>query len=108
MAIKHLELSAASALTATAVVKYTVPVATTTQIRQATAFNSTASPVTLMVYIVPSAGSPSASNQLVNQAIAAGATYNCPELIGKIMPTGSTMQALGLTVTFSASGAEIV
>lgn len=107
MTIKHLELCAASTLTGTAATKYTAPTATTTQIRQVTALNTTAAPVTLQVYIVPLAGTAGTANQLVSFSVPAGTSYLCPELIGKIMPAGSFMQALGNGLTFTASGAEI-
>lgn len=105
--IKHLEIAAASVLTGSAVTKYTVPAATNTQIRQVNALNTTASPVSLVAYIVPNAGSPAIGNQFVSYSVPAGGSYQCPELIGKIMPTGSTLQVLGAGLTFSASGAEI-
>ena len=105
--INHKELCAAAALTGTAASLYAVPTATKTQIRQANLLNTTASPVLVNIYIVPSAGSAATSNQFVNYSVPAGASYQCPELIGKIMPTGSQIYALGSGVTFSASGAEI-
>ncbi len=107
MTIRHLELCAASTLTGTAATKYTVPTATNTQLRQATALNTTAAPVTLQVYIVPTAGTAGTGNQLVSFSVPAGGSYLCPELIGKIMPAGSFLQALGAGLTFTASGAEI-
>jgi hypothetical protein len=107
MTIKHLELCAASVLTGTAATKYTTPTATNTQIRQVTALNTTAAPVTLQVYVVPLAGTAAVGNQLVSFSVPAGGSYLCPELIGKIMAAGSFMQALGTGLTFTASGAEI-
>lgn len=105
--IKHKELCPAALLTGSAVSLYSTPAATNTQIRQANVLNTTASPVTVKVHIVPSAGSATTDNQFINYSVPAGSSYQCPELIGKIMPTGSSIYALGAGVSFSVSGAEI-
>ncbi len=42
--------------------------------------------------------------------IHAGETYTCPEMVGKIIPAGSFIQALadaGTVLTISAGGIEI-
>lgn len=79
-------------------------------IQNATLTNTTAGAVTATVYLVPPSGSAGASNIKISaQSIAAGATYNCPELIGAVLLSGGTIQALAsanTSITFMVSGIE--
>jgi hypothetical protein len=88
----------AQALGMAATTLYTVPTATTTTLANVSFTNTSASPVTITVYNVPTAGSPGTSNQVVSgYSIAAGKTYVPPQLIGLNMGGGSTLQALAGT-----------
>jgi hypothetical protein len=76
-----------------------------------TATNTTASPVTISVNLVPTAGSVSADNTVVyNKSIQAGETYSFPELVGQVLEPGgfiSTIANAGAALTLSATGREI-
>jgi len=73
--------------------------------------NTTAGNVTLSVNLVPSGGSASASNLIIDaKAVAPGDTYTCPELVGQTLePSGtiSTIASAATSLTISASGREI-
>lgn len=77
-------------------------------IKSASLTNTTAAAVACSVYLVAS-GSASAGNTFISaRAVAAGETYNCPELIGKGLNAGGTVQALGAGVSFAYTASEIV
>ena len=87
----------------------TVPVLTKGIIKSAHLTNTTGAPVACTVYLVPSGGTAGAANTLVSaRSIAAGETYNCPELIGEGLNAAGFVQALGLNVTFKYTATEIV
>jgi hypothetical protein len=89
---------------------YGAVVATLTRriIKSASVVNTTGSPVALTIYLVPSGGAAGASNTLISaRTVAAGETYNCPELIGKGINAGGFLQALGLNLTLSYSATDI-
>lgn len=78
-------------------------------IKSAQLCNTTGGAVACTVYLVPSGGSAGASNTYISaRAIAAGETYNCPELIGQGLNAGGFVQALGLNVTFKYTAVDIV
>lgn len=86
-----------------------VPALTKRVIKSAQLCNTTAAPVACTVYIVPSGGTAGASNTYVSaRTIAAGETYNCPELVGQGINAGGFVQALGLNVTFKYTAVDIV
>lgn len=88
----------AAALTTSAVAYYTVPAGTISTIANVSFTNTSASPVAITVYNVPSAGSPAVSNQLVSAfSVAAGQTYVPPQAIGLQLAAGSSLQALAAT-----------
>jgi hypothetical protein len=102
-------LVAGSVLTGSAVTYYTAPTATRAIPRSAQLVNTTASAVSCTVYVVPSGGTAGAANTVISgKSIAAGETYNCPELVNQVLEPGSTLQALGNGVTLAVSGVEIV
>jgi len=77
-----------------------------TTIKSASVTNTTAGVVALTVYRVPSGGTAGASNTVISaRSIAVGETYNCPELVNKVLHAGDTIQAMGLNLSFDASGA---
>lgn len=64
-----------------------------TWIDKFTLCNTTGTTRQVTVYVVPSAGSPSASNTVLSAfAVAAGETYLCPELTGRFLAPGSSVQ----------------
>jgi len=77
-----------------------------TTIKSASVTNTTAGVVALTVYRVPSGGTAGASNTVISaRSIAVGETYNCPELVNKVLHAGDTIQAMGLNLSFDVSGA---
>lgn len=76
-----------------------------------TATNTTASPATITVNIVPAGGSVSASNTIVSaKSVAPGETYLCPEMVGQIIDTNAMIYTLAGTasaMTIAASGREV-
>lgn len=74
---------------------YTVPAGTTTTVANLSFTNTSASPVPVTLYNVPSAGTPSAANELLSAfSLSVGQTYVPPQAIGLNLPAGSTIQAL--------------
>lgn len=97
-------------LTAAAVTQGVAAAALTRRvIRAATLINTTAAPVAATVYLVPSGGAAAASNTMVSaRSIAAGESYQCPELINQALNAGGFVQALGLGLTFKYTAVDIV
>ena len=75
------------------------------------ATNVTASVATLAVNIVASAGSASAANLiLATKNLAAGETYNCPELVGQVLQPGDFISLIAGTasaIVIRVSGREM-
>lgn len=82
-----------------------------TVIDKFTVTNTTAAPVTITVNLIAAAGSANASNTVISaKSIAAGETYNCPELVGQSLENGgfiSTLAGAATSLTISATGREI-
>lgn len=82
-----------------------------TVIDKFTVTNTTAAPVTITVNLVASGGVAGASNTVVSaKSIAAGETYNCPELVGQSLENLgfiSTLASAATSLTISATGREI-
>lgn len=75
--------------------------------RKFTAFgahNDSGSAVILKVYLVPTSGSAANPNLLINRAVPAGKTDTCPELMGRGLNSGGTLQVegAGLNVGWTA------
>ena len=89
---------------------YTTPASTRTIIDKMTATNTTAGTLTLTVNLVASGGSVGASNTVISaQAIAAGATYTCPEVVGHFLNPGDFISAkasAATSITLRISGRE--
>jgi len=98
-------------LTASAATYYTAPANTHTILKKLTFTNTDTVARTITVYLVPSAGSASATNTLTSaQTIAPGATYECFEGEGHVLNPGDFLQALASTATvvnIQGSGVEI-
>ena len=82
-----------------------------TVIDKFTVTNTTGAAVIFSVNLVAGAGSASASNLVVSsKSIAAGETYNCPELVGQCLEASgfiSTLAGAATSLTISATGREI-
>lgn len=94
MTITAKNLVAGVALTNALVTEYTSPTNVTTVIKAATACNTSAGTVKLTINIVRSGGAAGVLNTAISaMSIAAGITYNCPELINKVLGPGDFIQA---------------
>jgi hypothetical protein len=82
-------------LTTSAQAAYSAPSGTTSTVNNLSLTNTSASPVSVTLYRVPSAGSPSASNTLLSAfSLSAGQTYVPPQAIGLQLDQGMSLQAL--------------
>ena len=89
---------AAATLTTSAAAYYTVPAATISTIANLSLTNTSASPVAVTVYNVPSGGTAITGNQLLSSfSLSAGQTFVPPQAIGLQMAAGSTLQAFAAT-----------
>lgn len=85
-----------------------VPTLTKRVIKSASVTNTTGAPVALTVYLVPFGGTAGAANTFIStRTVAAGETYNCPELVGKGLNAGGFLQALGLNLTLAYAATDI-
>lgn len=91
--------------------QYTSPTSTKTIIDKFTATNTTASPKTISVHLVPNAGSANSTNLIVDEkALAENETYTFPELVGHTLEAGSfisTIVSASTSVTIRSSGRQI-
>lgn len=82
-----------------------------TIIDKMTLCNTTAGAVTVTVDLVDSGGTAGASERVISaRSIGAGETYTCPEVVGHILNSGDTIQALcsaNTSVTIRASGRQV-
>jgi hypothetical protein len=112
MAISNKPLVEGEQLGASVAVLYTVPASTTSIVKKLTVTNTSASAVTVTIYLVPKGGTPSAANCVTSgQAIAPGAVYEAFEAENQALATGDTLQAFAsaaASVSLRASGMEIV
>lgn len=89
---------AAAQLTVAAAIYYTAPAGTTSTINNLSVTNTSASPVAVTLYRVPSGGTAGASNMIMSAfSLAAGQTYVPPQAIGLQLDPGMTLQALAAT-----------
>ena len=92
--------------------QYTTPSQTRSIIDKFTATNTTVTPATLTVNLIPSGGSAGSSNVITySKSIAAGDVYTFPELIGHTLQPGdiiSTIAGTASALTIRASGREVV
>ena len=111
MAYKAKVLVAGSQLTASVATYYTCGTNTTAVIQSASVVNTSANARTVTVYRVPSGGTAAASNMLISAfSLGPGEAYTCPELLGKVLGAGDTIQALAdstTAVSIQVSGVEI-
>ena len=110
MTVTAKTLVESQAMPASATTYYTAPTGTRTYIDKLTATNTTGSPITVTVNLVPAAGSAATANVITSaQAIAAGQVYSFPEIVGHVLNAGDfisvTPSAVG--VNLRASGREM-
>lgn len=83
-----------------------------TVIDKFTVTNNSAANVSLSINLIPSGGSASTANRVLNtRLIAVGECYICPEIVGQVIEDGgfiSTLASAASSLTISASGREIV
>jgi hypothetical protein len=100
-----------SQLTASAATYYTAGANTKAVIKAASLVNTTAGAVTATVYLISSGGTAGATNTLISaKSIAAGETYNCPELVNHVLEAAGFIQALAgsaTAITLVVSGVEV-
>lgn len=111
MTITPQALIAGSQIAATATTYYTAPANTKAIIQNMTLTNTTAGALTATVHIISTGATETASNMVISaRVIAAGETYNCPEVIGKVLLATGTIRALAssaTSITITASGVEV-
>ncbi|MCE2686877.1 MAG: hypothetical protein LW839_08585 [Cryomorphaceae bacterium] len=82
-----------------------------TVIDKFTVTNNSAATVSLSINLIPSGGSASTANRVLNtRLIAVGECYICPEIVGQVLEDGgfiSTLASAASSLTISASGREI-
>lgn len=89
---------AAAQLGTAAAALYTAPAGTTSTINSFSLTNTSASPVSVTMYRVPSGGAPAAANCVMSAfSLAAGQTYVPNQLIGLHLTAGMTLQAFAVT-----------
>lgn len=92
----------------TSAVTYVTAVNERIRLERITLCNTTGGAVTATVYLVPSGGAAGVTNIVISaKSIAPGETYKCPELIGHVLESGGTLQALasaGASITITGSG----
>jgi hypothetical protein len=83
-----------------------------TVIDKFTVTNNSAANVSLSINLIPSGGSASTANRVLNtRLIAVGECYICPEMAGQVLEDGgfiSTLASAASSLTISASGREII
>lgn len=98
-------------MAATATTQYTVPVGTRVIIDKATVTNTDIANRTFSVNLVPSGGSASNANLVIDtRTVVPDETYLCPELIGQIIGPGdfiSTVASAATALTLRISGREV-
>jgi hypothetical protein len=98
---------ATSELTTGAVLQYTAPTLTTTQIAACTVSNKTGSPATVTVTITPSGGS--ARNIVYQVTVPANTQFPLYAVVGQVLDPGDAIHALAGTASaldFHLSGFE--
>jgi hypothetical protein len=75
-------------------------------IKSATLVNTTGAPVACTVSFVDAAAG--VHPKISARSLAAGESYNCPELIGKGLKAGGVVKASGLGVAFDYTATDIV
>jgi hypothetical protein len=95
-------------LTAAAAIYATVPANSLATISACSVTNTTATPQSVTLYLVPAGGAPGVGNVVCSgRVVAPGETYNVAGAIGQTLAAGGTVQALSdaaAALTLVASG----
>ncbi len=104
MAVTVAPLVHAKHAEATQTTQYTSGTGTRTIVDKMTATNVSGEAAALSVNLVPSAGSPAASNLVVSaKALAPGECYTLPEIVGQVLGPGDSLSTLA-----SAAGSIVI
>lgn len=76
--------------------------------KAAGAHNDTGATVTLTVHLVPKGGNPDTSNRLISRAVANNKTDMCPELLGRGLSSGGTLQVSGAGLNFGYTAIDTI
>lgn len=80
------------------------------QILSGVVLNTSASTITITLYLVPATGSPVDANMVIKQkSLLAGESYRLTELVGLVLGAGDSIQALasaGTAASVTIGGAE--
>lgn len=106
--IKYSELVAGAMLTGSATSYYTAPSATYASIHAVSAANPTGAPVTVNLYRVSAAGSPSSTNRIASRLVPAGGTVSIQDAINHKLAPGSQIFSDGAGCSLNISGVEFV
>ena len=98
-------------LAASNTAQYTTPLGVKTIIDKATITNTDVANRTFSVNLVPSGGSASNTNLVIDtKSVAPDETYLCPELVGQVLTAGefiSTIASNANSLTLRISGREV-
>lgn len=112
MAVTPKKLFDPQMLTGSAATYYTVPANTKTLIKKLTLTNTDSVARTITLHLVPTGGSASATNMILDaRGVATLDTLEAFEVEGQLLNAGDTIQALASTtsvVNIQASGVEFV
>lgn len=111
MTVQPIQLFAPQQLTGSAATYYTSSGGFLTRIDKLTFTNQDTGAHQVTIYLVPLAGSAGATNLITKAySIVAGATFNCPDVVGHILGAGGSLQMFADTandVTVFGSGTLI-
>lgn len=108
MSIKFKEMVKGATLTGAAVSLYTAPSLTSASIQAAVAYNPTGSPVTVLIYKVPSGLVADNTTLISSRAVGSGLTIQPIELINHKLEPGTQLFAAGTGLTLNISGVEYI
>jgi len=110
MAVTPLQIIAPQQLTGSAATLYTSS-NIKTRVDKMTLTNTDSAAHQVTIYLIAAAGTAGAANTITSaHSVAAGETWNCPDMVGQILPPGSFIQAFadtGAKVTISAAGTQL-
>lgn len=72
--------------------------------------NTSGTPVTVTIHLLPVGGTPTADNIVLSKTLLDGQSYSCPEIRGQNLSIGGSISVIGDTassVTIMASGRAI-
>jgi hypothetical protein len=108
MATTWRELVKGAALTGSPTSVYTAPALTFSTITAASANNSTASAITVNIYLVPAGQTVANAYRIASKAVAANSTGQFPEIVNHKLEPGAQIFGDGAGANITISGAEYV